>query len=439
MATTWIRDTVSRGGRRGVSVPGRSDLRAMASAFAGTRIVVQPIISVATGSVFAVEALARFSPESETPTDEVFTQAHEAGYGAALEEACVRAALARRADLPPGVLLSVNVSPDVVQGARFSQVWPDDLTGVIIEVTEQGAADPNAFMRGLATLRDRGAAVAIDDVSSGYAGLLRLAQLRPDYVKIDRQVVTGVGDSHTQAAVLESLVTLSHRLGAAVIGEGVEDLDDLQSLGEFDVDYGQGYAIALPSARCQPIAGEVVDACRAGRQRMLLRPAASGRAAARTRDVYAVTAALAAAGDRNDLSAAIANARAELKVDVIGVSIIAVDDTVREIAVTGTARDRNVYPLAEYPATVASMSAGRTLEVHTDDPTGDPAEREVLRAFGHASLLMVPIIVDDRPVGVLELMHRSMRRWSAHDIAYAQGLAAHLAPVLSRLGVALVR
>jgi GAF domain-containing protein len=98
--------------------------------------------------------------------------------------------------------------------------------------------------------------------------------------------------------------------------------------------------------------------------------------------------------------------------------------------------DATPYPLADYPATVAALRSGRALEVQVDDPTGDAAEKEVLRSFGEASLLLVPVLVGADPIGAVEVVNQTPRRWNAADIAYAQGLASHLGPVLKRMGVA---
>ncbi len=288
----------------------------------GGRVVFQPIVSVATGSLVAVEALTRFADGSNGGPEGVFARAHEAGFGPELEAICVRSALTRRDTLPEGTLVSVNLSPAGLRTLAFAPFWPADLTGVIIELTEQDAGDPAEVLRGITALRERGAAIAVDDVGSGYAGLLRVAYLRPDYVKVDRRIVSGLADSVAQIAVLESLVTLSHRLGAAVIGEGVADLADLAALAELDVDYAQGFAIGCPAAPPAPVSDEVVQACRAARAKLLAGPSGPGVAAARTRDVYAVTAALSTAGDRSDLRAAITTAADDLNVSNIGVSII---------------------------------------------------------------------------------------------------------------------
>jgi EAL domain-containing protein (putative c-di-GMP-specific phosphodiesterase class I) len=405
--------------------------------FGTPHIVMQPIISVSTGAVLAVEALARFDDSGGAGTEEIFEAAHVTGHGAALEAACLHAALRLRGVLPKGILLSVNVSPNVLQYLDMAQFWPDELQGVIVEITEQDSDSPIDLGQHLVDLRERGAAIAIDDVSTGYAGLMRLAQLRPDYVKVDRQVVAGVGESFTQAAVLEALVTFSHRLGAAVIGEGVEDLADLDALGDFDVDYAQGYAVARPTVGIEPIDEAVVATCRSGRQR-LLRGSSVRHAAASTRDVYAVTAALATAGHRNDIAAAIGATAADLGVDVIGVSIVASGLNLREIASTGESLDTNVYSLIEYPATLAVIDGAGAMEVQVDDASSDPAERAVMLRLGHASLLLVPVHDGSRAIGVLEFAQRSPRRWNAQDIAHAQGLAEHLSPVLKRLGVGAV-
>src|SRR6266496_809982 len=78
----------------------------------GVEIYLQPVINIATGSAWAYEALARFGGPAEPAADEALETAHREGYGHALEAALLIAALARRADLPDGTRLALNVSPD---------------------------------------------------------------------------------------------------------------------------------------------------------------------------------------------------------------------------------------------------------------------------------------------------------------------------------------
>jgi EAL domain-containing protein (putative c-di-GMP-specific phosphodiesterase class I) len=403
-------------------------------ALTGAQIAFQPIVSVATGSLLAVEGLTRMASGGGGDPQEAFEAARDAGFGLELEALCVRTTLAQRATLPPGTLVAVNMSPNGLRAFASAPFWPTDLTGVIVEITEQDAPDLDELELALAPLRERGAGFAIDDVGSGYAGLLRIAALGPEYVKVDRQIVSGPAEPSARVAVLEALVAFSHRLGAAVIAEGVEDLADLALLAELDVDYAQGYAIGRPTWPPQPVAASVVRACRAARQRVLKGPTTAGLAAARTKDIYAVTAALRKADDEVGLTAAIAGAADELGV-TIGISVIGVDDAFREIAASGRPVDTRPYPLADFPASVKALRTGSTLEVHVDDSTGDPAEQELLRSTNQASVLLVPVAVDGESIGLVELTSRTHRRWSSSYIAYAQGLASHLAPVLTRLGV----
>jgi EAL domain-containing protein (putative c-di-GMP-specific phosphodiesterase class I) len=396
----------------------------------GISIHLQPIIDAANGVLVAAEALARFDTG---PTEDVLAAAHLAGKGVELELACLVRALNRRGDLPPGVRLSVNVSPDVVGESLRRQVWPNDLAGVIVEVTEHVSTDHDELVRALDQLRRRGAAIALDDVSTGYAGLLRLAQLRPDFVKVDRRVIAGVRDSAAQTAVLEALVGLTHRIGAQVIGEGVENLDDISAMAEFDVDLAQGYGVSRPGPSLQPIAPDVVAACLAGRRRLLSQAAHSGLIAATTRDMHAVTASLARAVTQADLAAALAQAALKLGVDDIGLSLLDYDDVLREVVASGGRVDSGNYALAQYPATRTALTTDVLLEVQVEDPSGDGAERALLARLGFRSLLLVPLRAGGEPLGILELAHRSPRRWSSTDIAHARGLGEHVSQTIVRV------
>lgn len=394
-------------------------------------IVTQPIISVSTGAVHAVEALARFA--DGTAVEDVFAAAHAAGDGAQVEATCLAAALALRCRLPRHVRLSVNVSPDALAYVADRDVWPDDLHGIIVEVTEHAATHPDDLTDRLEALRARGAAIAIDDVSTGYAGLLRVARLRPEYVKVDRGVVSGIGDDAAQAAVLEALVTLSHRVGAAVIGEGVETLEDLETLSAFDVEFAQGFAVALPNAEIVTgVDDDVVAACRRGRYRMLTGGADHGRAVDQMRDVHAVTAILSATGGQRAIDDAITRTADRLSVDLLAVSVLVQGMSLSEIAST-EALDPSVYALADYPTTLAVMRGGGTREIHAEDADAEAAEVALMREYRLVSLLLVPILDLGRTIGVLEVGHRSERRWSAQEVAQFQGLADNLAPVLRRL------
>jgi EAL domain-containing protein (putative c-di-GMP-specific phosphodiesterase class I) len=390
---------------------------------------LQPIVDVSTGAMVATEALARFPQRPQQPVDEVISAAHSAGHGLALEAACLRSALSRRKDLPNNVRLALNISPDVLVSPVVARNWDADLSGVIVEITEHWASRPEVLMEQFARLRNRGAAIAVDDVGAGYAGMLRVATMRPDFVKVDRTIVNGVHDSEAKRAVLEALVSLSHRTGAAVIAEGIESLTDLVTLSELDVDFGQGWAIGRPAHDAEPVSRVVIAACRDARAGVLQRRPAF----ARTVDMHAVAGALAGATGLADLHAATGRAAAQFGIDVISASVLDSAGVLREITSSGAVIDTAAYAVRDYPATRTVVESGDAVEIHVGDPDADPAEVAWLQRMHYASLLIVPLTVGEHVVGVLEFMQRVHRRWSTGDIVNARALATHLGNALLRI------
>jgi GAF domain-containing protein len=331
--------------------------------------------------------------------------------------------------MPTGTWLSVNVSPDALLHPGVRAALAGDLDGVVVELTEMVASDPGQVATSLAELRRRGALLAVDDASTGYAGLLRLSRLRPDLVKLDAGLVTGAADSVEQSAVIEALVSLSRRIGARVIGEGVESLDDLRALVELDVDYGQGWALAHPADELGTISPDAVATCLAARRRLMSRQAPAPDAVL---DLHEITAALAGSVDAGELSASLRRAATTLGVDVIALSVLAGGE-LHEIATAEPAPDQAAYPLGRYPATRDALSTGQMIEIHVDDPGSDAAERALLQAHGFASLLIVPVIRRGAPLGILEFSHHTRRHWTSHDIRQAHTLADHVIHALLRL------
>ncbi|MCW2522914.1 MAG: diguanylate phosphodiesterase, partial [Frankiales bacterium] len=298
--------------------------------------------------------------------------------------------------------------------------------------TEHATGDLVALQKSLEDLRSRGAQIAIDDASTGYAGLLRLTALRPDLVKLDRGLVTGARDSVEQSAVIEALVSLSRRIGAQVLGEGVETLDDLTALAELDVDFAQGFYIGEPTATLSRELPEVVMACRAARSQVMRNEVASSPESS-SDGLRTATAALAASVQPADLEVALNAARLNLGIDVISLSTLSQDGLLREISCAGGQIDAVSYPVADYPATRSALTTGVMTEAHLDDPMSDAAERAVMEPDGIASLLVTPVIGRDQPLGILEFRHRRHRRWSSQDMAQARILAEHIASVLLRM------
>jgi EAL domain-containing protein (putative c-di-GMP-specific phosphodiesterase class I) len=127
---------------------------------------------------------------------------------------------------------------------------------VVFEITEaEDAGDVGHLKNIVDYYRGRGFRVALDDVGSGYSSLNLLHQLRPDFVKLDMELVRGVADDPYKATVASKLLELARSLGVATVAEGVETEGELRWVREQGADYTQGYLIARPQS--SPAAGRL--------------------------------------------------------------------------------------------------------------------------------------------------------------------------------------
>jgi diguanylate cyclase (GGDEF)-like protein/PAS domain S-box-containing protein len=258
----------------------QEEIRALLDDPDGLTIAFQPIMDLRTGRVAGYEALSRFNRTPYRPPDKWFAQAHRCGLGYAIEAKALAAALAMP-DRPAGTYLSVNLSPSALPAAEVQAVLPDRLDDLVIEVTENELAsgDP-AITEALASLRERGARLAVDDVGAGYAGLTHVMRLAPDIIKLDRALTTAIHDDDVKGALVSSFVRYAREIEATVCGEGIETIAELSRLADLDVAYGQGYLIARPGAPWATADPAAAEACAVSFRAAFAEPAA-GEALAR--------------------------------------------------------------------------------------------------------------------------------------------------------------
>jgi hypothetical protein len=142
----------------------------------------------------------------------------------------------------------VNVSPGALEHEQVWRALPRDLSGILIEITEQNAESAQNLDGHVARLRRRGASIAVDDTGAGYAGLTRLMELRPEVIKLDRLLVAGLDHDDAKLSLVEALVRYARRVGSTIVAEGIETLAELEILADLDVTFGQGYALGRPAA-----------------------------------------------------------------------------------------------------------------------------------------------------------------------------------------------
>jgi EAL domain-containing protein (putative c-di-GMP-specific phosphodiesterase class I) len=99
----------------------------------------------------------------------------------------------------------------------------------------------------IATLREMGFRIAVDDLGAGYAGLTSFALLEPEIVKLDMSLVRDVHLNSTKQKLVRSMTALARDMGMMVVGEGVETMEERQALEALGCDLLQGYLFAKPS------------------------------------------------------------------------------------------------------------------------------------------------------------------------------------------------
>jgi EAL domain-containing protein (putative c-di-GMP-specific phosphodiesterase class I)/AmiR/NasT family two-component response regulator len=213
-------------------------------------MVFQPIADLDTADIVGVEALARFNCEPRRPPNEWFDEAAEVDLGTELELAAVKSALHQLEQLPPNTFMSVNVSPatavSVELGIALRKV---PAAQVVLELTEHTRVqDYEQLLAALADLRSEGVRIAVDDAGAGYAGLQQLLRLEPDIIKLDIDLTRGIHSDPARRALAGALVTFAKEISAVIVAEGIETEDDLCSLRELGVPWGQGFHLARPGA-----------------------------------------------------------------------------------------------------------------------------------------------------------------------------------------------
>jgi diguanylate cyclase (GGDEF)-like protein len=411
----------------------RHDVIALLDAPDGILPVFQPLVALATGQVSGYEALSRFKQPPNRRPDEWFLLAQRVGLGPALEARAIQAALAV-AGRPAGTYLSLNLSPSTLTTPEVQAVLPEDLSGIVIEVTEHElAANDSILGADLVALRARGARVAVDDAGAGYAGLQQLMRVAPDLIKLDRSLVQNIDTDPAKQALVDSFVRFGRRTGAQVVAEGIETEDELRTLADLDVDYGQGYFLAKPGPAWPAISPWVSE--------KLLRRSLGATLSAEDithlpvgsdQRLAAVCSAIAQVRNMAELDALSSVIAEEIGADDY---IVLVRDYDGGLAATSSRPwlpSGGRFDVVHFPAFEGVMRRGEPEQFLLERGSGTTTslgEIALLANSGHRSMLAVPI----GSQALLQAFCEAERPWGRAATNRALVIGYQLAPVLTAL------
>jgi len=219
--------------------------------------VYQPVVDIMRNRVVGYEALSRPAAGTFDNVEQLFKAAYEADAVWPLERLCRQRAMEGLPVMGVGELLFLNVEPDSINDPQFrsdrtiellqrAALTPDR---VVLEMTEHSAVrDFTAFRQTLTYFRSLGFRLAIDDMGSGYSALVSVAEIQPDFLKVDMSLVRELHLKPIKRELVETITRFSRRAGIEVVAEGVETSGELQALSDIGVTLAQGFLFARPGA-----------------------------------------------------------------------------------------------------------------------------------------------------------------------------------------------
>lgn len=210
--------------------------------------------------VVGMEALSRGMTTEQRiiPPFELFERAQREGR--TLEQDCLCRKTALKAfeehlKQSPDQLLFLNFEASLLdQGVGGSGALLDlvhSLTvpprNVIIEIIESQLNDLEALEQFAASHRQSAFLLALDDIGSGHSNLERVARIKPDVIKLDRSLISGVDHQFYKKEIARALLKLGHKIGALLVAEGVETEGEAVAAMDLGVDMLQGFYFAKPA------------------------------------------------------------------------------------------------------------------------------------------------------------------------------------------------
>lgn len=221
--------------------------------------VYQPVVSLTDGEILGYEALSRIEePSMIGNPEELFRIAETYQKVWEVDSLCRKEAI-RGVAKQTGEYdrkLFLNVNPMVLADQEFRSGYTQSClekcgfspAQVVIEITEQSAVkDMKEFSQAISHYINQSYEIAIDDAGSCYSGLNLICDIKPRYLKLDRQLIQDIDKDNVKYAMVKCLVDFSKLVSIRLIAEGIETDRELKTLIKLGVPYGQGFFLARPS------------------------------------------------------------------------------------------------------------------------------------------------------------------------------------------------
>jgi EAL domain-containing protein (putative c-di-GMP-specific phosphodiesterase class I) len=216
----------------------------------------QPIVEVPGHKIIGYEALSRGPLGSYLESAEnLFGFSERAGLVAEVELLCLERALVCARRLPENAVLFINLS---IRGLEYLEGQSGGLARMVaqaswspqsfvLEITERTYSEnPKRMQSQVRALRRQGFRLAIDDMGTGYSALHVLADLEPDFIKLDRTLVRDLAHEPIKRNLVSAITNFAESSRSVIIAEGVETQDEVQVLQDLGITLAQGFFFGQP-------------------------------------------------------------------------------------------------------------------------------------------------------------------------------------------------
>ena len=222
------------------------------------RILFQPIVVLATRQPIGYEALMRGPQASllESPI-ELLALAAEANMLSELHILSLSLAAKMASFIPKELILFLNIDPLIINTDYFKNMdFLKDTTvkpsQICIEITERTYIKSfTQLSSDLDYLKSKGVRTSVDDVGEGYASLKAIAELKPQFIKVDMDIVRNIDSDKVKNGLMRVILELAKQINSYLIAEGIETEAENNALIAMGAEYGQGFLFSKPCESLQ--------------------------------------------------------------------------------------------------------------------------------------------------------------------------------------------
>ena len=215
----------------------------------------QPIVDVRTSTIYAYEALMRTAPPVKLNPMEILTIAREAGRLYEVDKMTIFGIMeryVRENDAFRGRKVFINTIPGHVLSeedcSELIEKYRDYLDCFVFELLEDSPTSDEELARLKRICKAGGQTqIAIDDYGTGHSNIINLLRYTPQIIKIDRGLITGIESDHNRRLFVQNTIDFAHQNGIKALAEGVETLEELNTVIECGIDLIQGFYTGRPA------------------------------------------------------------------------------------------------------------------------------------------------------------------------------------------------